>query len=123
MKADSLESVFFVFVGLLQFVDHCWVAGALLGGVMPLGFGRKTRNNTIQAMTIPTMTKNMSGLEKAGRFSGGGVDDCMGGWMQKMPFDAVFFSGVVKMRFFRGFCQTVVQNCGFWMVKSWWDVW
>lgn len=57
---------------------------------MPLGLGRKIRNNVIEATMIPRMMKNMSGLEKAGLFSGGGVGDSMVGWMQK-PRSLQFF--------------------------------
>jgi hypothetical protein len=96
--------------------------GALLLGVVPLEFGRKTRNSVIQAMTIPTMTKNMSGLERAGLFSGGGVGDSMIGWMQKLPL-VRFFCSVVNMCFYRGFCKKTVRNCGFSMVKTWWNAW
>jgi hypothetical protein len=63
----------------------------LLCGVVPLGFGRKIINSVIEAMMIPAMIKNMSGLEKAGRFSGGGGDDVMIGWMQKYHLMQGFF--------------------------------
>jgi hypothetical protein len=43
--------------------------------VVPLGLGRKVRNSTREATIMPRMMKNMSGLEKAGLFSGGGVGD------------------------------------------------
>ena len=95
----------------------------LLFGVVPLGFGRKIINSVIEAMMIPAMMKNMRGLEKAGRFSGGGVGDSMISWMQNLPFAAIFFCGVVRVCFCRGFCKKVVRNCGFLMVKSWWNVW
>jgi hypothetical protein len=71
-RQTLFESAFFA---SCWFVDHCCVAGALLGGVVPLGLGRKARNSTIEATIMPRMMKNMSGLEKAGLFSGGGVGD------------------------------------------------
>ncbi len=68
---------------------------------------------------MPAMIKNISGLEKAGLFSGGGVGDSMIGLMQNPAFVAVFISGVVKVCFCRGFLRKVVRNCGFLMVKTW----
>ncbi|WP_260740896.1 hypothetical protein [Tunturiibacter lichenicola] len=44
------------------------------------------------------MMKNMRGLEKAGRFSGGGVGVSMVGWMQ-ICRSLRFFCGVGKMVF------------------------
>jgi hypothetical protein len=97
--------------------------GVLLFGVVPLGFGRKIINSVIEAMMMPAMIKNISGLEKAGLFSGGGVGDSMIGWMQNLARTAVLFFGVVKVYFCRGFWEKAVLNCGFLMVKTWWIAW
>jgi hypothetical protein len=50
----------------------------------------------IEAIMIPATMKNMRGLEKAGRFSGGGVGDSMVGWMQNLSSAAIYF--VAKCR-------------------------
>jgi hypothetical protein len=90
----------------------------VLFGVVPLGFGRKIRNSVIEAMMIPAMMKNMRGLEKAGRFSGGGVGVSMVGWMQ-ICRSLRFFSRRGEDGFLQGFCEKVMPTCGFWMVKTW----
>jgi hypothetical protein len=91
----------------------------LLWGVVPDGLGRKIRNSAIEATIIPRIMKNMSGLEKAGLFSGGGVGDSMM-VRCKYAIPAIFpgfFSAMVEMRFCRGFCENVEAICGFIVVS------
>jgi hypothetical protein len=92
------------FLHLAVLSDHCWVAGALLWGVVPPGLGRKVRNSTIEATIMPRMMKNMSGLEKAGLFSGGVVGGSIVVGCKK-ALAAMFFSGVVGGAFLQEFLR------------------
>ena len=63
---------------------------------------------------IPTMMKNMRGLEKAGRFSGGGVGVSMVGWMQ-ICRSLRFFAAWGKW-FFQGFLRK--SNANLWFLDG-----
>jgi hypothetical protein len=41
--------------------------------------------------------------------------------MRPSMSEATMFFGVVGVCFCWGFCENVVEDCGFLMVKSWWD--
>ncbi|WP_353063377.1 hypothetical protein RBB77_19125 [Tunturibacter psychrotolerans] len=68
--------------------------------------------SAIEAMTMQVMTISRSGLQKAGRWSGGGMGEgAMGGWMQNArgcDFFLMRWSGVLD-----GFCERVTAECFF----------
>ena len=75
---------------------------------LPVGLGRRIRKAAIAPATTQAMMISKRGLQKAGRFSGGGVgEDAIYCWMQDGEFVKFLWRG--ERVFFRGF-----------LAKTWW---